>query len=147
MIAPYLASSLVNLFTPENRSQFRLLKDLKSTKMGKFLINTSVRVTLYSNMLTFRDVNRSFKLDGYLLKTKTNYKFNVDHSNAQDKETIYEFGKEVKFDIKHQGRPSNRDRSKVELLKSPAIMALGISNTMFLPSDPSKLCNRLKLLP
>ena len=32
MIAPYLTSSLVNLFEPENKSQFRLLKDLNSTK-------------------------------------------------------------------------------------------------------------------
>ena len=27
MIAPYLASSLVNLLKPENKSQFRLIKD------------------------------------------------------------------------------------------------------------------------
>ena len=31
MIAPYLASSLVNLFTPENKSQIRLLKHLNSS--------------------------------------------------------------------------------------------------------------------
>ena len=44
MIAPYLASSLVNLFKPENKSQFRLRKDVNSTKMNDFLIqgkNTS----------------------------------------------------------------------------------------------------------
>ena len=54
MIAPYFASSLVKLFKPENKSQFRLMKDLNSTKMNDFLINTSVPVTLYSKMLTFR---------------------------------------------------------------------------------------------
>ena len=36
MIAPYLASSLVNLFKPENKSQFRLTKHLNSTKMNDF---------------------------------------------------------------------------------------------------------------
>ena len=72
MTAPYLVSSLVNLFKPENKSQFRLIKDLNSTEMNNFLINTSVPVTLYSNMLTFRDTSRSFKLDGDLLKTITN---------------------------------------------------------------------------
>ena len=32
MMAPYLPSSLVNLFKPENKSQFRLIKDRNSTK-------------------------------------------------------------------------------------------------------------------
>ena len=43
MIAPYLASSLVNLFKPENKSQFRLRKDLNSTKMNDFLIHGNIR--------------------------------------------------------------------------------------------------------
>ena len=34
----------------------------------------------------------------------------------------------------------------IKLLKSPAIMASGISKTIFLPSDPDELCDRLKLL-
>ena len=38
LIAPYLASSLVNLFKPENKSQFRFKKDLNSTRMNDFLI-------------------------------------------------------------------------------------------------------------
>ena len=36
LIAPYLASSLVNLFKPENESQFRFKKDLNSTRMSDF---------------------------------------------------------------------------------------------------------------
>ena len=39
LIAPYLSSSLVNVFKPENRGQFRLKKDLNSTKMNDFLKN------------------------------------------------------------------------------------------------------------
>ena len=66
MIAPYLASSLVNLFKPENKNHFRLLKDLNSTKLNDFLINGGIPVTIYSNILTFRDSNKSFKLDGDL---------------------------------------------------------------------------------
>ena len=64
MITPYLASSLVNLFKPENKSQFRLKKDLNSTKMNDFLINKGIPVTLVSNLLIFRDSNKSFKLEG-----------------------------------------------------------------------------------
>ena len=66
LIAPYLASSLVNVFKPENKSQFRLKKDLNSTKMNDFLINEGIPVTLVSDMLIFRDSNNSFKLDGDL---------------------------------------------------------------------------------
>ena len=82
-IAPYLASSLVNLFPPENGSQFWLKKDLNPTKMRDFLTNGGIPVTIYSNMLTFRDSNKSFKLDGDLLETMTNYDFNVSLSNPK----------------------------------------------------------------
>ena len=63
MIAPYLASSLVNLFKPENKSQFRLRKDVNSTKINDFLIQGKIPVSLHSNMITFRGSNKSFKLD------------------------------------------------------------------------------------
>ena len=85
LIAPYLASSLVNLFKPENKSQFRLRKDTNSTKMNDFLIHGNIPITLFSNMITFRDNNKSFRLEGDLLKLITNYKLNADHSSPQDK--------------------------------------------------------------
>ena len=146
LIAPYLASSLVNLFKPENKSQFRLKKDLNSTKMNDFLINEGIPVTLVSNMLIFRDSNKSFKLEGDLLETMTNYDFNVDHSNQQDRKLIYEFVKEMNFNIRQKGNKSNRDKSIIRLLRSPRILASGVSKTIFLSSDPDELCNRLKLL-
>ena len=54
LIAPFLASSLVNLLKPENKSQFRIEKYLNSTKMNDFLINDCIPVTLFSNLITFR---------------------------------------------------------------------------------------------
>ena len=36
-------------------------------------------------MSTFKDTNRSIKLDGDLLKTLTNFKFNVELSSPRDK--------------------------------------------------------------
>ena len=81
MIAPYLASSLVNLFKPENKSQFRLRKDPNSTKMNNFLIHRDIPVTIFSNLLLFRDSNKSFELEGDLLKLIANYKFNADNSS------------------------------------------------------------------
>ena len=100
MIAPHFASSLVNLFKPENRSEFRLIKDLNSTETKDFLINGGIPFTLYSNMLTFRDSNKTFKLDGDLSETLTNFDFNVDLSNPQDQKLIHEFGKEMNFNIR-----------------------------------------------
>ena len=57
MIAPNLASPLVNVSKPENKGQFKQIKDQNSMRMNKFLINAGIPVSLYSNMLTFRDSN------------------------------------------------------------------------------------------
>ena len=146
MIAPYLASPLVEVFKFDNKSQFRLRKDPDSTKINDFLIHGKIPVTIFSNMITFRYSNKTFKLEVDLLKVITNYKFNVDHSNQQDRKIIYEFAKEMNYDTKSTGRPSVRHNSMIRLLDQPAIMASGISKTIILSSDPNELCDRLKLL-
>ena len=51
----------------------------------------------------------------------------------------------MNFDIKQKGRKYKRYKSLTKLLKSPAIMASGVS-TIFLSSDHDELCDRLKLL-
>ena len=146
MIASYLASSLVEVFKKDNKSQFRLRKDPDSTKLNDFLIHGKIPVTIFSNMITFRDTDKTFKLEGDLLKVITNHKFNVDHSNQQDRKLIYGFAKEMNYDTKSTGRPSVRHNSMIRLLDQPAIMASGISKTIILSSDPNELCDRLKLL-
>ena len=146
LIAPYLTTSLVEVFKKDNKSQFRLRKDPNLTKMNDFLIHGTVPVTIFSNMIVFRDSNKSFRLEGDLLKVITNYKFNVDHSNPQDKKLIYEFAKAMNYDVKSTGRPSTRHNSMIRLRDQPAIMASGVSKTIFLSSDPNKLCDRLKLI-
>ena len=146
LIAPYLTTSLVEVFKKDNKSQFRLRKDPNSTKMNDFLIHGTIPVTIFSNMITFRDSNKTFRVEGDLLKVITNYKFNADHSSRQDKKLIYEFAKEMNYDTKSTGRPSTRHTSIIKILESPAIMASGISKTIFLSSDPDELCERLKLL-
>ena len=94
MIAPCLASSLVNLFKPENTRQIKLIiKDAISIRMNDFLISGGIPVSLYSKMITFRDSIKSFKLDGDLLETMTIYDSNVSHSYPEDLKLIYEFGK------------------------------------------------------
>ena len=93
MIAPFLASSSVNLFKPQYISPLRLIIDHNSTKRKDLFIHGYISVTLYSKKLTFRDTNRSFKLDGDLSKTMTIYKLKVGHSNPQDRKIIYELEK------------------------------------------------------
>ena len=51
MIEQYLASSLVNLFEPENKNHFKSTKELNSTKMNDVLIHGNITVTLYSNII------------------------------------------------------------------------------------------------
>ena len=96
-------------------------------------------------MITFRDSNKTFRLEGDLLKVITNYKFNVDHSNQQDRKIIYEVAKEMNYDVKSTGRPGVRHNSVIRLLDQPAIMASGFTKTIILSSDPDELCDRLKL--
>ena len=121
MIAPFLASFSVNLFKHENKRQFIFSKDPNSIKMN------DIPVILFSKMLTSRDSNKSCVLDGDLLKALTNNDFNVGHSNPQDQKVIYEFGNEMKFDIKQKRQKNNREISFIKLPKSPAMMDSEIS--------------------
>ena len=100
---------------------------------------------LYIIILIFRNSNESFKLDGDLLKTMTKCKFNLGRSNLKYREIIREFAEEMNSDIGNIGRKSPRDRSIVELLKSPAIMDSGFSK-ISLSLDPKDFCDELKLL-
>ena len=139
-------SSLIEVIKSDNKGQFRLTKDPNSTKLNDFLFNEKVPVTIFNNMLTFRDTKKVFKIKGDLYKVITDYKFNVDHSNQQDRKIIYEFGKEMKYKLKNKGRPSIRHNSMLRLLNQSPITASGFSKTIILSSDPNELCDRLKLL-
>ena len=146
ILANYLMSTLSKITNPENTSQFRLEKDSSSNRVNDLKIHNSIPITLYGNMLTFRDTNKQFELTGDLLEMITNSKYNVNHASLADKKLMYDFAKEMHFDLKAAGNKSTRGRTLINLLKSPAIMASGVSKTIFLPSDPDELCNRLKLL-
>ena len=51
-------------------------------------------------------------------------------------------------DVKAPGKKDDRDRTLIELLKPPGLMvsSSGISNTIFLPSDPNELRDKVNLL-
>ena len=146
ILATYLMSPLSRITNPENTSQFKLVKDPSSNRVNDLKINKLIPITLYGNMLTFRNTNKKFELRGDLLEMITNSKFNVDLASLSDKKLMYDFAKEMHFDLNAPGNKSTRDRKLIKLLKSPAILASGVSKTIFLSSGPDELCNRLKIL-
>ena len=148
ILASYLMGPLSKITNLENSSQFKLVKDSSSNRVNDLKIHNSIPITLYGNMLTFRDTNKHFELKGDLLEMITNSKYNVDLASLVDKKLMYDFAKELNFDQKAIGKKSNRDKTLIKLLKSPGLMvsASGVSKTIFLSSDPDELCDRLKLL-
>ena len=78
----------------------------------------------------------------------TNRNYNVDLASLSDKKLLFDFAKEMYFDVKALGNKSTGDKSLEKLFKSPGlkISASGSSNTIILSSNPNELCNRLRLL-
>ena len=148
ILATYLMSPLSKITNPENTTQFKLVKDANSNRVNDLNINNSIPITLYKNMITFRDTGKEFELQGDLLKMITNKNYNVDLASLSDKKLMYDFAKQMHFDVTKIGNKSTRDRTLIKLLKSPGLMisASGVSKTIFLSSDPDELCERLKLL-
>ena len=148
ILASYLMSPLSKITNPENTSQFKLVKDPSLNRVNDLKIHNSIPITLYGNMLTFRDTNKQFELKGDLLEMITNSKYNVDLASLADKKLMYDFAKEMHLDQNAVGNKSIRDRKLIKLLKSPGLIvsASGVSKTIFLSSDRDELCNRLKLL-
>ena len=103
ILATYLMSPLSRITNPENTTQFKLVKDSNSNRVNDLKINKTIPITLYGNMLTFRDTNKQFELKGDLLEMITNSKINVDLASLSDKKLMYDFAKEMHFDPKAVG--------------------------------------------
>ena len=100
ILATYLMSPLSKITNPENSTQFKLVEDHNSDRVNDLLIRNTTPITLYNNMLTFRDTGKEFELKGDLLKKITNKNYNVDLASIQDKKLMYDFAKEMNFDTK-----------------------------------------------
>ena len=148
ILSSYLMSPLSRITNPENSSQFKLVKDHNSNRVNDLLMKNKIPITLYGNMLTFRDTNKQFELKGDLLEMITNSKYNIDLASLADKKLMYDFAKEMHFDMKSPGNKSTREKTLIKLLKSPGLMlsASGVSKTIFLSENADELCDRLKLL-
>ena len=122
IIASYLISPLSKITNPENTSQFKLVKDFISNRVNDLKIHNSIPITLYGNILTFRDTGKEFELKGDLLEMITNKDYNVDLDKLSDKKLLYHFAKEMNFDLKLVGKKSTRDKTLIRLLKSPGLI-------------------------
>ena len=106
ILASFLMSPLSKITNPENTSQFKLVKVSSSNRVNDLKIHNSIPITLYGNMLTFRDTNKQFELKGDLLEMITNSKYNVDLASIADKKLMYDFAKEMHFDQNAVGNKS-----------------------------------------
>ena len=122
ILASYLMSPLSNITNPENTTQFTLVEDFNSNRVNDLKINKAKTITLSNNMLTFRVTGKEFELKGELLKMITNKNYNVNLASLQDKKLMYDFAKEMNFDTKALGYKSTRDRTLINLLKSPGLL-------------------------
>ena len=138
IIAYFLLSPLSKITNPENSSPFNFINDFNSNRIIDLLIHDSILITLHNNLLTFRDTGQGFELKRDLLKLITNKNYNVDHASLSDKKVMYDFAKEMHFDVRAPGNKSSPDRTLIKLLKLSGLMvsASGVSKTKFLSSDP-----------
>ena len=70
VLASYLMSPLSKITNLENTIQFKLVKDHKSKRVKDLLMKNKMPITLYGNMLTFRDTNKQFELTGDIKNDK-----------------------------------------------------------------------------
>ena len=66
IMASILLSFLSKNTNPENKSQFKLLKEPILNRVNEFLIKKTIPVTLHNIWLTFRDTDKKFELRGDL---------------------------------------------------------------------------------
>ena len=134
ILASYLMTPLSKITNPENASQFKLVKDPNSNRVNDLLLKNETPITLYGNILTFRDTGKKFELTGDLLEMITNSKYNVNLASLADKKLLYDFGQEMNFDLKAVGKKCTRDRTLIKSPNSPGLMvsASGVLKTIFL---------------
>ena len=90
-------SPLSKITNPENRTQFKLVKDSSSNRVNDLLKHNSIPITLHDNLLTFRDSGKIFALKGDLLKMITNKNYNVDLASLSDEKLMYDFARKNEF--------------------------------------------------
>ena len=121
IIASYLLSLQSKITNRGNTSQFKIVKDFNSSRVNDLLIHNTIPVTLYDNLLTFRDTGKEFEFKD-LLKMINNKNYNVDLDSLSDKKSLFDFAKEMSVDVKAQCNKCTWDRTLVKMLMTPGLM-------------------------
>ena len=91
IIASYLLSPLSKIINAEHTIQFIWVKVLHSNRLDNLLINKTIPVTLYNNLLTFRDTFEKLELQVDLLKVITNKNYISVLADLSGKKSLYDF--------------------------------------------------------
>ena len=145
LLVTYLLSPLSGIIDHEHNSHLIPVKDPGSNGINDLLRNKPKPGSLYNILLTFRDTDKKFKMEGDLLKEINIGNYNFDLAKLPGKKIKFHFSKEMYFNEKTLGNKSTRDKSLMTLPKSPPIILFGIL-TVFLPESLDELCDRLNLL-
>ena len=121
-------SPVSKITIPEQFGQFKLIEDPYLIKVNDLLINKTIPVTLYENFSIFCAADKEFESKGDFLEMIAKKNYNVDLGRLSEKKFLFEFAKERYSDEIALGIKCIRDRTLIRLLKSPAIMASGISS-------------------
>ena len=84
----YLLSYLSKISNPGSTSEFELVKVPQSNRVNDLLINKTIPVTLYNNLLTLRGTDKKFELKGDYLKMVTNKNHKIDLATLSVKKTV-----------------------------------------------------------
>ena len=98
IIVFYMLCPLSKITNLEQNSQMKLLKGPDSIRVTELFISKTIPVNLDDILLTFRDTDRRFALEGGLLKMLNNKNYNakLSHNLAKfpHKKLVFEFAEE-----------------------------------------------------
>ena len=80
-LASCFLSPLSRITNVEHTSQLKLVKDLDSKRDRDLIINRTIQITLYNNLLTLRDTDIKLELNREILKMISNQNCNIDLAN------------------------------------------------------------------
>ena len=131
ILASYVLSPLSKNTNLEITSRYKPVKDPDSNRGYDRLLNKTIPFKLYDNLLTFRDTEETFELEGNFLKTITNKNYKVDPVKLPDKKLMFDFAKEMFFDEKTLSNRSTRDKTLFRLLNHLLSWLLGFAQNFY----------------
>ena len=96
-------------------------------------------VTQYDTLLTFRDRDKRFELEGDFLQMTTIKNYNADIANLPDKKLRFEFAKEMYFNEKTPAEKKAKEISLLRGLSNHQLSGRGLSKRNLSQNRRSKV--------